>query len=65
MRRWMNYETLFRTLKDLLREYLHEIGVRYELSGCYNGWHFEIYCNGQEECMINDFLDENTITEER
>lgn len=62
MRKYYNFETMFRSLKDELREYLHEIGVYYELSGCYSGWHFEILANQEEVEKINKWLDANTIT---
>ena len=62
MRKWMNFETWFRTLKDGLRDFLKESGIKYELSECYAGWHFEIYCNEDEVARINNWLDANTLT---
>ena len=62
-RRWMWYETVFRTLKDDLREFLQENGIRYELSGCGPGWHFEVFCSAEEESYVDVFLDNHTITE--
>lgn len=62
MKRWYNYETLFRSLKDELREFLHNHGIEYELSGCGRGWHFEVKCDKTELEKINAFLDDATIT---
>ena len=64
-RKWMNFETMFRSLKDGLRKFLKENSIKYELSGCGAGWHFEVYVNNQEVELINNWLDENTITSER
>ena len=57
MATWRNYETLVEDIKDGLRMYLRDCGIKYELSGCYDGWHFEIYCTTGEAYAINDFLD--------
>ena len=46
-RKWMNFETMFRSLKDGLRKFLKENSIKYELSGCGAGWHFEVYVNNQ------------------
>ena len=63
MRRYYNFETMFKSLKDGLVNYLKRFNIRYELSGCGYGWHFEILCNADEVESINTWLDENTITE--
>lgn len=63
MSKWYNFETMIRSLKDDLRVYLHEIGVKYEISECFDGWHFEVYASPEEVTLINNWLDENTITE--
>ena len=65
-RKFYSFETIFRSLKDGLRRFLKESGIYYELSGCgCAGWHFEIKCNADEVKMVNDWLDANTITEQR
>ena len=64
-RKWMNFETMFRSLKDGLRKFLKENSIKYELSGCGAGWHFEVYVNNQEVELINNWLDENTIAESK
>ena len=63
--KWYNFETMFRSLKDALSEYLKSIGIRYELSGCGSGWHFEILLSPSEAETVNKWLDMNTITEQR
>ena len=63
MKQYYNFETLFITLRDELREFLHDIGVYYELSACYPGYHFEIYATPSEAARINDFIDSVTISE--
>ena len=60
--KWYNFETMFRSLKDSLSAYLKSIGIRYELSGCGKGWHFEILLAPSEVETVNNWLDEHTIT---
>lgn len=64
MRKYYNFETMFRSLKDELVTFLKKSGIYYELSGCGVGWHFEILCNTEEVEKVNAWLDENTITEQ-
>lgn len=64
-KRWMWFETSFRTLKEDLREFLKGHGIKYELSGCGMGWHFEVLCSVEDEKLIDDFLNMNTIQEVR
>jgi len=64
MRKYYNFETMFRSLKDELVTFLKKSGIYYELSGCGDGWHFEILCNTEEVEKVNAWLDENTITEQ-
>lgn len=60
-RKYYNWETRFRSLKDGLRAYLKEIGVYYECSECFDGWHFEIKANEEELTKINNWLDTHTL----
>lgn len=55
--KWYNFETRFLSLRDALRAFLKDNNIKYELSGAYSYYHFEIYtdCNGAEK--INGFLD--------
>ena len=63
--KWYNFETLWSTLKEGLRALLIENNIQFEISGCGRGWHFEILCGEKEVNLINDWLDQNTITEVR
>lgn len=42
--------------KDKLRKYLHEKSIYYELSSCYNGWHFEIKIPDHLVDEVNTFI---------
>lgn len=57
MKTWKNFETESRKIKSELRKYLKENNIYYELSGCFDGWHFEILCDDLECEDINRFLD--------
>lgn len=63
MKKWMNFETMFRTLAEDMSKFLKMENIKYERSGCFGGYHFEIYCDNEEVEKINKWLDENTITE--
>lgn len=63
MRKFYNFETMFKSLKEELTVFLKESGIYYECSGCGKGYHFEIECNNEEVEKINNWLDDHTITE--
>ena len=63
--KFYNYETLFKSLKDSLREYLQKNHIYYELSECFNGWHFEVKLTESQLEKANAFLDSISITEEK
>ena len=65
MKKWYNFETMFKSLRDCSCRYLKEHHIRYELSGCYEGYHFEIFASEAEAGAIDDFLDSICIYEER
>jgi len=65
MKKYYNFETMFRSLKDELTVFLKNSGIYYELSGCAGGWHFEILCSESDVEKVNKWLDENTINEKR
>lgn len=58
MKKWYGYETMNPNIKDELRRYLKNNHIYYELSECFDGWHFEILCDDMECEDINRFLDE-------
>lgn len=63
MKKWYNFETMFRNLKDGLRAFLLENDIYFEISatGFFCGWHFEIKASEKEAEKINAWLDANTI----
>lgn len=64
-RKWYNFETMFPSMKDAMRFMLKSSGIKYELSAGTDFWHFEIFANDDERQYINEWLDENTISEVR
>jgi hypothetical protein len=62
--KWYHFDTMFRSLKDDLREYLQSQRIRYELSGARAGWHFEVLASPEDVRLINAFIDSVTITEQ-
>ena len=59
--KYYSFNTLFRSLADELSVYLKQQKIKYERSGCFNGYHFEIYTDPAGVQMINSWLDEHTI----
>lgn len=57
LRIWQCFETNDERLKDNLSRFLKENGIYYELSGCYDGWHFSIKVSTWETEKINAWLD--------
>lgn len=62
--KFYSYETLFKSLRDALREYLQKNHIYYELSECFSGWHFEVKLTENQLEKANAFLDSISITEE-
>ena len=65
MSKYYSFNTMFRSLKDDLRDFLKKAKIYYELSGRDAGWHFEILATPQEAEAINEWLDRNTFIEQR
>lgn len=67
MSKYYHFDTMFRSLKDDLSDFLTKAGVYYELSatGYFCGWHFEILATKQEIDAINEWFHRNTIVEVR
>ena len=61
--RFYSFETLRSSLKENLITFLKENNIYYELSGCGDGWHFEINCNEAQLDLCNNFLERLTIIE--
>ena len=63
MKKYYNFDTRFISLRDALREYLHNNNIYYELSGAYSYYHFEILADSVELEKINNWVDTQIITE--
>ena len=59
--KWYNFETAFITLANDLSVYLKLSKIKYERSGCFGSYHFEIFTDPAGVQMINNWLDEHTI----
>ncbi len=54
--KWYNVE-LQPISAELFKDFLHEKGIRFESSGCYNMVHFEVYIFDEKQIdAINSFL---------
>lgn len=56
MRTWKSVELFNAAKKEALLVFLKEKGIQAEVSGCWNGWHFEVYVDDTETDIINEFL---------
>lgn len=56
--------TLFRSFADEMSVYLKQNGIRYERSGCGTGYYFSIRLTDEQVEMVNQWIDENSITEQ-
>ncbi len=55
--RYYSYETALVTHRDALRYFLKKNSICYELSGCFDAFHFEILATPEQAGRINAFLD--------
>jgi hypothetical protein len=56
MKKWYSYETMNPNVKDEFRRYLRQNHIYYELSECFNGWHFEIELEEENFETVDWFL---------
>ena len=63
--KYYNFNTMFRSLKDKLAQFLKDNNIYYELSGAAANWHFKILTDANGSEMINNFIDSITISEVR
>lgn len=61
--KYYNFDTMFRSLKDILCQYLKENNIYYELSGAAAGWHFEILTDPAGAAAIDKHIENNCIWE--
>ena len=55
--RYYSFDTIVKPLKDILKRFLLDNNINFEISGAGAGWHFEILTNTSGLEMINNFLD--------
>lgn len=55
--RYYGYYTDNAQIKSNLTNYLKNANIIYEVSGCYDGWHFEILLDESGVENVNSFLD--------
>ena len=53
MKKWRNFETMNPTIKHELILWLKRNDIYYEVSECFDGWHFEIKFENKND--LNDF----------
>ena len=56
MKKWRNFETMNPDVKDAVRRYLKQNHIYYELSGCFDGWHFAIELEEEDFETVDWFL---------
>ena len=61
--KYYNFDTMFRSLRNLLKDFLIDNNIYFEISGSAAAWHFEILTDAGGAAAINNFLDAHTITE--
>ena len=54
--KWYSLETNDRSLRDSLRTELRMAGIKYELSACEGGFHFEVLADKDQVRALNRFL---------
>ena len=54
--KWYSYETDNPIVKEELRKYLRNNNIYYELSECFDGWHFEIKLEEENFETVDWFL---------
>ena len=57
MKKFYGYDTDNPIVKDELRKYFKDNNIYYELSGCFDGWHFEIKLSEEEAEKVTWFLE--------
>ena len=55
--RYYSYETNQATHRDAMRCYLKTNKIVYELSGCFDAYHFEILATPEQLDQINAYID--------
>lgn len=61
MKKYYNFETMFISLAEKLKNFLDGTGDYFEISKAGQYYHFEILTDSDGAAAINQFLDNNTI----
>ena len=56
--KFYGFNTTSENIKNALRTFLKQNNIYYEISGCWNGWHFEVQVDENGLQKVNDQLDE-------
>ena len=59
--KYYNFETMFISLRDKLREYLKKNDIYYELSAAGSYYHFEILTDPRGAAAIELFIEKNIL----
>ena len=59
--KYYSFETMVKSLKDLLKGFLLDNNIYFEISSAAAMWHFEIFTDIHGVEMINEFLDNSII----
>lgn len=54
--KYYNFETIFTSTAENLKEFLTDNGYKFELSGAFNNYRFEILLTPEEVTTVNSFL---------
>ena len=63
--KYYSFNTMFRSLKDKLTQFLKDNNIYFEVSGRAAGWHLEILTDANGAEMINNYINSISITEVR
>lgn len=56
MKKWLNVTISNEDDKENLRKFLFSLDLYFEVSGCFDSWHFEIKATEPEKKAINEYM---------
>lgn len=63
-RKWLHFETKFRSLVDELKKACIFLGIKYEVYGCFGNYGMSFYVNERETVFLNKVIEKNSICEQ-
>lgn len=63
-RKWLHFDTSFRSLVDELKKACIFSGIKYEVYGCFGNYGMSFYVNERETVFLNKVIEKNTICEQ-